>query len=175
MANTFIKIDSYTVPSGGVASYTFSNIPQTYTDLCVVWSGRGSRASFYSDNGIKINNTLPTNGINYQVHRYYNGTPLAYTGTDGTYPGTYDNGGTSTANLFSGVTYYFYNYTSSNYKKIMMDTVVETDSVSAIFHVLEGDTFKNTSAITSLVVFGSTNNYTLQQNSTYTLYGIKNS
>jgi len=138
-----------------------------------MWSGRGSRASFYSDNGLKVNGNLPANGQNYQVQRYYNGSPLAYTGTDGSYPGAYDNGGTSNSYQFSNVKYYFFNYTSANYKTMMIETTIEQDSATAIFNVLEGDLYKNTGAITSLVAFGSTNNYTLQQYSVITFYGIK--
>ena len=173
--SSFYKIASYTVPSVEVTSYTFSNIPQTYTDLCVIWSGRGSRASFYSDNGIKINGNLTANSLNYQAHRYYNGSPLAYSGTDGQYPSGYDNGGTSYQYQFSNVRYYFFNYTSSDYKTVLVETTCEQDSATAIFNLNEASMLKNTAPITSLVAFGSTNNYTLRQNSVITLYGIKDS
>ena len=35
---TEVLLDSYTVGSGGISSVTFSNIPQTYTDLKIVAS-----------------------------------------------------------------------------------------------------------------------------------------
>jgi hypothetical protein len=42
MANTFELITSSTVGSGGAASITFTAIPQTYTDLKILYSTRNS-------------------------------------------------------------------------------------------------------------------------------------
>ena len=45
MANTFKKIQTVTVGSGGAASIDFTSIPQTYTDLKIVLSARTNRAN----------------------------------------------------------------------------------------------------------------------------------
>ena len=42
MANTYTLISSVTVGSGGASSIDFTSIPATYTDLCLVWSGRSA-------------------------------------------------------------------------------------------------------------------------------------
>ena len=42
MANTFKKIQTVTVGSGGAATIEFTSIPQTYTDLKLVLSVRNS-------------------------------------------------------------------------------------------------------------------------------------
>ena len=47
MANTYELISSVTVGAGGTTSVSFASIPQTYTDLKLVGSARGSRASQY--------------------------------------------------------------------------------------------------------------------------------
>ena len=59
--NTLVKIQTVTVGSGGASSIDFTSIPQTYTDLCLVYSARltttdtnwrlkinGSASSIYS-------------------------------------------------------------------------------------------------------------------------------
>ena len=56
MANTYIKIASNTVGSGGVSSITFSSIPQTYTDLVIKASVRTSRGFTNDALSIKLNN-----------------------------------------------------------------------------------------------------------------------
>jgi hypothetical protein len=42
MANTYEIISSVTVGAGGAAYIEFTNIPQTYTDLNLVFSGRNT-------------------------------------------------------------------------------------------------------------------------------------
>ena len=45
MATTLNLISKQTVGSAGASSITFSNIPQTYTDLKVIISGRDARGT----------------------------------------------------------------------------------------------------------------------------------
>mgnify|MGYP003350850134 CR=1 FL=1 len=48
--STYVLISSYTVSaSGGVANFTFSSIPQTYTDLLLRASARTLRSGAYED------------------------------------------------------------------------------------------------------------------------------
>ena len=63
MAVTYKLIETVTVGSGGAASIEFSSIPQTYTDLKVVYSLRSTNSSVILDiqfNGLSINKTLPS-------------------------------------------------------------------------------------------------------------------
>ena len=46
MPDTFSKITTVTVGSGGAANITFSSIPQVYTDLCIKISARTTNAYF---------------------------------------------------------------------------------------------------------------------------------
>ena len=49
--NTLVKIQTVTVGSGGASSIDFTSIPQTYTDLCVVLSARGTNAGTGANDG----------------------------------------------------------------------------------------------------------------------------
>ena len=56
-------ISSVTVGSGGASSIDFTSIPQTYTDLVVRWSTRGTAATVYDQVYVKFNNT--TSNLSY--------------------------------------------------------------------------------------------------------------
>ena len=45
MANTYVKIATVTVGSGGAANMTFSSIVGTYTDLAIKISARSDKAT----------------------------------------------------------------------------------------------------------------------------------
>ena len=49
MAETYNRIGSVTVGSGGASTITFSNIPQTYTDLVVKFSMKSTTANQNTD------------------------------------------------------------------------------------------------------------------------------
>lgn len=65
MANTYQIIQTVTVGAGGAASIDFSSIPQTYTDLKILLSGRtnandGSSGqwTYINFNGATTNNSV---------------------------------------------------------------------------------------------------------------------
>ena len=172
MANTYTLISSYTA-STSPTSFTFTSIPQTYTDLKLVMSLRGSRAAFYSNISVLVNGS---SSAIYDYKWVYSSsgtiTNNGYTGD--TELGQFINGANSTANTFGSLEMYFTNYTSSNNKSISVDNVVEDNSTST-FVVLEAELARTSSPITSFTITGSGNNYTFANNSTAYLYGIKNS
>lgn len=174
MATTFTKIATYTVGSGGTTSFTFSSIPQTYTDLCIKISDRGNRSgTFYSNAGLKINND--TSAIyDWKWLRDYSGTVASLSSTNDIDLEWYDPSTSGDASTYGNLEIYIPNYTSSNYKSITYDSVVPQNSTNC-FIVLSTYLYRSTNAITSLVIYGTSNNYTLQQYTTATLYGIKNS
>jgi len=172
MANTLTLISSYTA-STSPTSFSFTSIPQTYTDLKLILSIRGSRAAFYSNISVLVNGS---SSAIYNYRWLYNssGTPTALGYAGDTELGQYVDGANATSNTFGNLEMTICNYATSNYKTISVDNVVE-DNSSSVFEVLEGELAQTTSAVTSLTINGSGNNYTFANNSTAYLYGIKNS
>jgi hypothetical protein len=166
MANTYTAIATVTVGSGGAASMTFSSIPQTYTDLKIVASGRSTAGSL--DINVKLNNQT-TNFTRRVI--YGDGTDdLSTAISDNAW--LYSNGSTYTASTFSNCEIYIPNYTSSNYKSISSDSAIENNATTA-YLILNAGLWSDTSAITSIVLAQLSGNFV--EHSTATLYGIKNS
>lgn len=170
MANTYEKIASVE-SNGSTGTLSFSNIPQTFTDLLLFVSGR----------------TTWTTDTNDQIRIYLNGNTSSYahklllgTGsvTDGdgstTAPGVnaQTETGAMTANTFSNDFIYIPNYTSSNYKIVSHQHVSENNATLA-YSTLGATLWSNSSAITSLSI-STFRGYDWAQYSTATLYGIKN-
>ena len=169
MPDTFIKIASVTVGSGGASSIDFTSIPSTYTDLCLVWSGRSNRAS--AQDGMKLQFNGSTTSYSDR-----NITGNGATASSGSSSSTYIYGGiipsaTATASTFGNISYYISNYAGSNYKSLSMDSVAENNTTTA-YAILEAGLWSSTSAITSIAI-SSENAANFVQYSTATLYGIK--
>jgi hypothetical protein len=172
MPNTFSKIASITVGSGGSVSLLFTSIPQTFTDLLVkvsarsVWTGQAMTSvgmifqngyTGYSYKGLFGNGSSATSDGN-SSYRVIGQMP----------------GGTATANTFGNLEIYIPNYTSSNYKSASGDFVAESNTTAAN----QGfNAYLNTlsSGITSIELGDATSGQNFAQYSTATLYGIKNS
>jgi hypothetical protein len=180
--STYNLIASQVVGSGGASSITFSSIPNTYTDLKLVISAR-------------TNGTGSGYGNSYDVfYLTFNGVGSGYSwinlgdsgsgGTMGAVSGTATaqtslyfglvnaNGSYGTSNTFCNNELYIPNYTSSNYKSVSADSVMEQNaswSPAALFAGL----WSNTAAINSITITLDAN--ALVQYSTFYLYGIRNS
>jgi hypothetical protein len=172
MAYTYSKLATYTVGSSGVSSIDFINIPQTYTDLLIAISLRGSNTG-PTETSISLQfNNLNTN---YST-RWLRGNGSAASsgtdvyGTDEIYIGEIPSN-TATANTFGNSQIYIPNYTSSNNKSVGVDLVNENNGVTAWTYFTAG-LWSNTSPITSIKILnqGSVN---FLQYSTAHLYGIK--
>ena len=171
MANTYEFIASNIVGSGGVSSVTFSSIPNTYTDLKIVCSGR------VADTGSQANMSITFNGTTtayYDKALYGNGSS-AGSFSDSNQPSmaaAYVNTSGSTANTFNNYEVYVPNYTSSNYKSFSVDSVVENNATTIMAATFGAGLWQNTAAITSVSFSGGSN---FLQYSSFYLYGIKNS
>jgi hypothetical protein len=167
MAYTYSKIATYTVGSGGISSINFLNIPQTYTDLKLVISGRSSGGS----GGVMINFNSDSNGSNYSQRRIQaNGSTVASYGTYAQVCG-FVSISTDTANTFGNSSVYMPNYTGSNYKSYSADGLSENNGTTAYIELGAG-LWSSTSPITSIRIFvDSSQNFA--QYSTAHLYGIK--
>ena len=170
MANTFYKIASVTVGSGGSATIEFTSIPDTYTDLLILSSTRdGTNADNNTEFKVKFNNSSTS-----YLNKYLQGNgSSASSGTYGTtflYTGESDSN-TATANIFGSSSIYIPNYAGSAYKSVSSDLTSE-ENTTVSYATLTGGLWSNTAAITSIQI---TCNGSWAQYSTAILYGIKNS
>jgi hypothetical protein len=154
-------IASANANAGAVASLSFTSIPQTYTDLAVVLSLRGSASGNFAEWQFNSSTTTFT-GI---VLRGDGSTAASLTRTNG---GNISNSSTYTANTFANAVMFIPNYTGSAAKNYYVDAGTETNSTGAEMNVQTGS-WNGTAAITSL----SFNFYggNLAQYSTAYLYG----
>ena len=156
------------VGSGGVSSVTFSSIPQTYTDLVVKTSIRGSGSGTPDFSGISINGSTS----NFTFKYIQGNSGGANSGSYAVAVNPPMDTSNFTANTFDNTEWYFPNYTSSNYKSISIDNATENNS-STNYLDLYAALWSNSAAITSITFTPSSGNYV--QYSTFYLYGIASS
>ena len=181
MANTMTLIASSTATGG--TSVSFTSIPQTYTDLCIVASTRTTYTGGGSvSSAIQFNST--TTGYTSKCIQYY-GASSVVSGSDttatmggitGGFIRAFSSSAGGTSNTFGNVSIYIPNYTSSNNKSYSADAVAEDNaasgsSVNGI--VMSAGLWSNTAAITRIDFGAEVGNYVSP--STFYLYGIKNS
>jgi hypothetical protein len=170
MPNTFYLLASNTVGAGGVASVTFSSIPQTYTDLIIKFSGRSDFSGVVRGLSFFFNGDTTTG--NYANKRMYGEGSGSAQSDNSTYA-LFVNANTSTANSFGNGEIYIPNYTGSNNKSYSADYVIENNAATA-YAGLDAGIRNNTAAITSIYISPEpTSNF--MQYSTFYLYGITNS
>jgi hypothetical protein len=163
---TMVKIDTVTVGSGGAASIDFTNIPQTFTDLKIVFSLRSNRVSTVDNINLRFNGTT----TNYSSRRLQGTGSVAESQTYASNIYAVTNAANNTASTFGNGTIYVPNYTASQNKSVSIDTVTE-DNATAAFTNLVAGLWSNTAAITS-VALNVLDGTLWNQHSTATLYGI---
>jgi hypothetical protein len=145
-------IESKTATSSQ-ASIEFVSIPQSFTDLVILISGRSTRAGEVRDEfQIRFN----SNTANYSgrfLQGGGSGTPVTGTG-NGTaaFTRVEATAAGATSNTFSNATVYIANYTGSTFKSITADMVTENNATEAYQKLVVG-LWSDTSAITSILVF----------------------
>jgi hypothetical protein len=170
MTTTLNLIAKQTVGSGGAASVTFSSIPQTYTDLKLVVSIRGTRSA--TTEGLLLSFNGSGSSFSTRLLGGSGSSTFSSTYTRG-YTGDVD-AANATANTFGSGDIYIPNYTSANYKSFSTDVVQEDNSSTAYAEMFAG-LWSNTAAITSLTIATDTGGQTWAEFSTFYLYGISSS
>jgi hypothetical protein len=171
MPNTFVKIASVTVGSGGAVEIAFTSIPSTYTDLCLKLSARSTLTGTTVATGVLFINTNTSNGSWRNLAG--DGSSGFSTNNSGYIDGTYFPATNATASTFGNSELYFTNYASTTTAKaITVDGVTENNATLA-YTTIRAILWNNTAAITQIGINGGGANFA--QHSTATLYGIKNS
>ncbi len=173
MATTYTLISSVTVGAGGSAAITFSSIPTTYTDLCVLLSGRttstfGTDVSGYCH--LKINGNT-SNGSSRAIFGT-GSTTGSFAVSNPPYVG-YVSTSAATSSTFGNMLIYIPNYTSSNNKSSSADSVAENNGTTAVSALIAG-LWSDTSVINSVEVYPNAAYGNFAQYSTAYLYGISN-
>lgn len=168
MAYSFELIESKTLNTTPT-SITFTSIPQTYTDLLIKVSSRGTGSGI----NIFLNSTSP--GSEYRERRLY--ATGSGTGTDtgnSTISITSQGGGNSyTSNTFGNTEIYIPDYTSTSKRKsVHADGVPENNATGTLMMMTAGIR-GNTAAVTSVILESYEGNFV--SGSSFYLYGIKNS
>jgi hypothetical protein len=153
--------------SGSSSEITFNSIPQTFTDLMVVVSARAAIAAVSDQVIAKVNGS--TSNLSFTILSGDGSSTSSSRGTSGTVWGR-TAGSTATSNTYSSFELYIPNYTSSNFKQIISNSVSENNATTAFLNMIS-ILWSNTAAITSLSFpQNSGSNYT--NASTFSLYGI---
>jgi hypothetical protein len=170
MPSTYEPIATQTLGSD-VSSVTFTSIPQTYTDLMLVFAARsavslGSDFLFCQPNNdtgtTKSNTNLNGNGSTATSFRTSNDAYMSI----GVIAGA-----TATANVYGASIAHFMNYSNTTTNKTVISRGSQADSVVYPVSASVG-LWRSTSAITSLYLYaGGLQN--IKAGSTFTLYGIK--
>jgi hypothetical protein len=168
MANTYVKIATATVGSGGAASIDFTSIPSTYTDLVLKVSARtdGSNRT-----GILTINNDSTDA-NYSQRSVYGSGSGAFSGNGANRYSWYLDYASDTASTFGNTDFYFPNYAGSTNKTFSVDSVEENNATLAYAYLIAG-LWSNTAAINRLTLTCFSGNFV--QYSTASLYGISKS
>jgi hypothetical protein len=174
MANTFVKIASVTVGSGGAANIEFTSIPGTYTDLKLVYCTRTNRSVFVEAIYLEFNGS---GGTAYSDRLLF-GTGAAALSNSSSSQANINNvgitaGNTATANTFGNGEIYIPNYTGSQNKSTSADATGENNATDSYMYFNSG-LWANSAAITQIKLVPVNGNNFLQY-STATLYGIKSS
>ena len=173
MPSSKFLIASNTLGSS-TTSVTFSSIPATYADLCLVMSVRSDQA------GAGRNYFLELNGVNtgqqYSVTMVYgNGATaatLSYADENSGIRATYGMPGSDvTSNTFSNTEFYIPNYNASINKPISLYGVTENNSTTAYVNATAG-LWRNSAAVTQIKLTASDN---FVSGSSFWLYGLKSS
>ena len=158
MPSTYDKIATHTIPTA-TNSYTFTLIPSTYTDLCLIIAGTTSTLAPVK---MQFNSDTATN---------YSRTALFGTGSSAGSVRNFndDHIGTGTFSTSQGINKInVMNYSNTTtYKTTISRLDLSTTELSAIAGM-----WRSTSAISSLRIYTDGGaNYAV--GSTFTLYGIK--
>jgi hypothetical protein len=162
MAMTLVS--TTTVGSGTTASITFSNVPQTATDLVILLSARGDSTNLtFSFNG---------NSSFYQSRRIRGtGAAASQVNRSDTTFGDLVVNTTDTASTFSNVRFYVANYKSTTLRKAWAVDGVTESNTSLAYQLLYSGLWSDTIAAITSVTIGA-GGTTFSQYTTASLYLI---
>ena len=152
------------------ASIEFTSIPQTFTDLVLLFNFRSNVDQTYTNIALRFNSDT---GSNYSMRMLYgegSGGGLSASQTTTSMQWVYSTGLQATSNTFGNAQVYIPNYTGSTSKSVSMDSVSENNATQSI-QALTAGLWSGTAAITSISMFTQAGP-NLLAGSTASLYGV---
>lgn len=174
MPATYVTIAS-NVLNSSASSVTFSNIPNTYTDLVIRMSPRGQHASEFVNVYLRFNsNTNTLYSQNYLVSYTNQVSQGRSTDSTSTYSGD-GSAASATSNTFGSIEFYIPSYTQSQDKPMSSFAASENNTTTYLTTsiLVSANLFRSTSAISSIDIIADSTNFV--SGSSFFLYGIKNS
>jgi hypothetical protein len=153
------------------ASIEFTSIPQTFTDLVIMFSARASRTDDVQE-GMTIRFNGNATGY-FERSLFGTGSAaLTFSNVSGTQFAfsLYSASASTTANTFSNGQFYVPNYTSANNKSVSIENVTENNATASSLNIHAG-LWSNTAAVTS-ISFAATSGGGFLTGTTASLYGI---
>jgi len=162
-------IYTQSIAGGSTGFISFNNIPQTFTDLKLEISGRENTVSGQTFVALYVRFNNDSSSLYSDTRLYGSGSAASSSRVSGTanYIGS-DPAALSTANTFNNTEVYIPNYTGSNYKQIITDSVAENNASTVDMFLLAG-LYRSTSAISSIQVLPQ---ITFSGYTTISLYGV---
>lgn len=172
MATTYTLIDK-AILNSSAASVTFSSIPSTYTDLKVMCSVRSAKSditdymyfTFSGSSSYASTKVLYGSGASAGSFNWSTATGIT---------GGIINAASNTSDTFTSSDIYIPNYLASQYKSVSIDTVQEGNTGSNIYATMMAGLSQSNTAISS-ITFYTESGQNFITNSSFYLYGIKNS
>ena len=162
--STYTPIATTTLGSAA-ASYTFSSIPSTYTDLILVSNPKVSANQEAVQ--VQFNTDTSSGSTNYSFTQLYGDGTSASSSRTSNYSSIYLSNGTSASNYGAGI-FHIMNYSNTTTHKPVIGRFAEAAYVAWSGVGL----WRNTAAINSITLTVSGTSKTLSSGSTFTLYGI---
>jgi hypothetical protein len=165
---TYIFIASATASSGNVASFDFTSIPQTYTDLVIIANTRNPANDyggfFIVPNGstFNTNTTAKRFGVYGTTNNYSTSTEVVW---------NIDNA----TSYFANCRIYIPNYTSSTSNKVALLQGAQTGTGTDLVHHFSAWKWAQTGAITRIELRTDSGTNIFKQYSSAHLYGISKS
>lgn len=166
MALVMTPIYTRVLTDNQTSTVTFNNIPQVYTDLKVVVSARQGGTQNSANAVLYLNGDTALGSFTLL---FGNGSSTGSNRVSGYIDGFVTTAGTATASTFGNAELYIPNYTASNFKSIVSDSIYENNA-SVADQQFRAILWRSTNAITTLGISATVGNF--QQHSTFSLYGI---
>jgi hypothetical protein len=167
-----MKLIATTTLGSDTSNIEFTNIPGTYTDLVVYFSGRSTGDNqFTTWRDVQLTFNGSTSNYSWR-HLEGNGSSVSSSGgtsQSSIFLGTAMPDSATTSNTFSSSYVYIPNYAGSTNKSVSFDNVTENNATQAQQMIVAG-LWADSAAITSLKLTASADN--MAANSIASLYGI---